>query len=85
MLSRFAIKNDVPVLRNYLVNIDANLVTSLPHLEVLDISHNFIISLEERFFNSLEGRPSLLSLHIQGEVFSIALKYRISWILPCIE
>jgi hypothetical protein len=56
------------------VNIDANIVTSLPHLEVLDISHNFIISLEERFFNSLEGRPSLLSLHIQGEAFSIALK-----------
>ena len=54
-------------IRNYLVNLDARLVSSLPQLEVLDISHNFIIALEERLFKSLSASNSLTSLYLQGK------------------
>jgi hypothetical protein len=40
------------MIRNYLVNLDGRLVFSLPQLETLDMSHNFVISLEERFFRN---------------------------------
>ena len=54
-------------IRNYLVNLDARLVSSLPQLEVLDISHNFIIALEERLFKSLSASNRLTSLYLQGK------------------
>jgi hypothetical protein len=45
---------------------DSRLVSWLPQLRVLDISNNFIISLEERFFNSIITSPELTHLYMHG-------------------
>ena len=50
---------------NYLVNLEASVIAHLDSLEILDLSSNYFMGLDQVFFDVIKQKPRLKMLYLQ--------------------